>query len=620
MIGFRHLRAFLGAASCCALLSSALVAQADGAPLSGPAVSVASLTAPASAGSAGDGFGPIANWGAEPCRGYVSPDAPAAADPANSASSPGVVLIAATLPVPGTTRKPPVSPLQKLKTPGPFRITGPITISSDHLAAEQSGRITASGDVDVHMSDRRIQADRMVYNPNTEDISVSGKVRYSDPTLRVQGDTGHYGNEGAQFTHSQFQFLTQPGRGSGDQFTMTPNHIVTLHNFTYTSCPPGRADWDIHARQLHLDTNINRGIVHGARVDFKGVPVMYLPYLSFPLSSARQSGVLFPIIGTSSRDGAILGVPWYWNIAPNQDATFTPTYYTSRGLDLGAQYRYLSSDDSGTFDGDYMPHDRSYGTERNYARLLDQLELGDNTRLQTDVESVSDTEYFEDFTQGTQSTSTAFLPRSLALMHRDDIWNLRLDTLDYQTLDDNTLPQVDRPYMELPRATAASDWSPQGWPLLRLGFDSELVDFTRPGCEGPDGDSECTCPPKAVTTSCLDDPAVLADFPRGIGVNGWRLDAQPHIGLDISGAGYFVRPNVAWEMTQYALNGASGGDPDPTRSLPILTFDSGLQFERLTGLNDARTVTLEPRVMYVYIPYRDQSELPLFDSSSRIRT
>jgi LPS-assembly protein len=110
---------------------------------------------------------------------------------------------------------------------------------------------------------------------------------------------------------------------------------------------------------------------------------------------------------------------------------------------------------------------------------------------------------------------------------------------------------------------------------------------------------------------------VLADFPRGIGVTGWRVDAQPHLGLDISGAGYFVRPSVAWEQTQYALNGASGGDPDPTRSLPILTFDSGLQFERPAGPNDARTVTLEPRVMYVYIPYRDQSELPLFDTSSQ---
>ncbi len=656
MIGPRHLRAFLGAASCCALLSSALVSEAVDAPAADAATvaatpaatvrtyqSVASLIAPAalsapgSSASAHDsGFGPIADWGAQPCSGYLTPDsvAPSAdeggpADAGDAAFSPGVVLVAAaTLPAPGTTRAPPTGPLQKLSKRGSFQITGPITTSSDHFTGQSNGRVTLSGNVDVHMDDRRIQADRMVYDRNTQEISVTGKVRYSDPTVKVQGDTGHYSNEGAQFTHAQFQLVTAPGRGSGNDLAMTPDHIVTLRGFTYTTCAPGHTDWDLHTRLLHMDTNISRGYARGVRVDFKGVPVMYLPYLSFPLSTARQSGVLFPNVGSSSRDGLILGVPWYWNIAPNQDATFTPTYYSSRGLDLGAEYRYLSADDSGTFDGDFMPHDRDYNNERNYVRLLDRLELGDNTRVQADLESVSDTEYFEDFSQGTQTTSTPFLPRSLALMHRDDIWNLRLQALDYQTLDDNTLPRADQPYLELPRGTAAAQWSPQHWPLLRMGFDSELVDFTRPGCGGPDSDAVCTYPQRAVPAACLNDPAndpaactgnpaVLLDFPRGIGVNGWRLNAQPHIGLDISAPGYFVRPSVAWDLTQYALNDSSGGDPDPTRSLPILTFDTGLKFERLAGLGGNRTVTLEPRFMYVYIPYRDQSDLPLFDSSAR---
>ncbi|HEX4023192.1 MAG TPA: LPS assembly protein LptD, partial [Steroidobacteraceae bacterium] len=590
---------------------------------------VASLSSPASLRpDAGTGFGTIASWGpddgAEPCRGYVQPDAQLPDAPLSdtmplpaSEDGPGVVLVAAALPAPGTSRAPPVNPLQRLKQPGSFRINGPITYSSDQVTAERTGRVRLSGNADVHMDDRRIQADQMVYDRNTNDISVSGRVRYGDPTLNVQGDTGHYGNEGAQFTHAQFQFLARPGRGTATDLSMTPNHVITLRGVTYTSCPPPHADWDIHARELRLDTNISRGVARGARVDFQGIPVLYLPYLSFPLSSARQSGVLFPNVGSSSRDGLILGVPWYWNIAPNQDATFTPTYYSDRGLDLGAEYRFLSTDDSGTFDGDFMPHDSRYGDERNYARLLDRLELGDNTRLQTDLESVSDTEYFEDFSQGTQTTSTPFLPRSLKLMHRDDIWNLQLQALGYETLDDNTLPQIARPYLELPRLSAASDWSPPGWPLLRMGFDSELVDFTRADCGGPAGQSVCTCPPRDVTDGCLNDPGVLLDFPRGINVNGWRLDAQPHIGLDLSAPGYFVRPNVTWELTQYALSGVGDDDPDPTRSLPIMTFDSGLKFERLAGLDGVRTVTLEPRVMYVYIPYRDQSELPLFDSSTQ---
>jgi len=583
------------------------MSQAADAPASG----AGAATAPAAAHStSGTRFGPIASWGAQPCRGYVQ---------ANTAppDTPALVRVAAALPAPGTTRKPPIRSLPQPPKPGPLQVNGPITFAADQATAERNGRIRLSGDVDVHMSDRRIQADQMLYNRNTDDISVSGKVRFSDPTIKIQGDTGHYDNEGAQFTHAQFRFLTRPGYGSANDLSMTPNHIITLHAVTYTSCPPPRADWDIRARELRLDTNISRGIARGARVDFQGIPVMYFPYLSFPLSAARQSGVLFPNLGSSSRNGLIIGVPWYWNIAPTQDATFTPTYYSSRGLDLGAQYRFLSAHDSGTFDGNFMPHDQRYDSERNYARLFDRLELGHNTRLQADLQSVSDTEYFEDFSQGAQATSTPFLPRSLALVHRDDIWNLQLQALGYETLDDNSLPQIQRPYMQLPRLSAASDWSPRNWPWLSMGFDGELVDFTRAGCGGPGGQSVCTCPPKAVTAGCLNNPALLADFPRGIGVNGWRLDAQPHIGLDLSAPGYFVRPNATWELTQYALRGADGGDPDPTRSLPILTFDSGLRFERLAGLNGTRTVTLEPRLMYVYIPYRNQSELPLFDTGAQ---
>jgi len=602
MIGFRRLRALLSAASCCALLSSAWVSQAADAP-------AAAHVLPAS------GFGTIATWDAQPCSGYVQTDAPA------------LVQVAATLPgsgpAPGSgaTREAPVRSLQQLAKPSPSQINGPITFAADQAKAERNGRMSLSGDVDVHMSDRRIQADQMIYDRNTGDISVSGEVRYSDPTVKVQGDTGHYGNEGAQFTHAQFRFLTRPGYGSANDLSMTPSHIITLRGVTYTSCPPPRADWDIRARELRLDTNVSRGVARGARVDFQGIPVMYFPYLSFPLSAARQSGLLFPNLGSSSRDGLILGVPWYWNIAPNQDATFTPTYYSSRGLDLGAQYRFLSAHDSGTFDGDFMPHDRRYDGERNYASLLDRLELGHNTRLQTDVQSVSDTEYFEDFSQGTQPTSTPFLPRSLELAHRDDIWNLQLQLLGYETLDDSTLAPVQRPYMELPRLSAASAWSPRRWSWLSMGFDGELADFTRPGCGGPGlgaaPGSVCTCPPKALATGCLADPSVLLDFPRGIDVTGWRASAQPHIGLDIAAPGYFVRPQAAWQLTQYALRGVNGGDPNPTRSLPILSFDSGLRFERLAGLNGTHTVTLEPRLMYVYIPYRDQSELPLFDTSTQ---
>ncbi len=645
MIAPRPLRALLGAAFCCAPLLGALAAGAPattpldtgtppdtttplntGTPPSGAASVHASpefQVDGAASAPLGECFGLAAPGGAgSGIVGSGTVGSGTASAPLLAWTGAPRILAAAneTLPPPGTRRAaPPASPLQRLRRNGTQQTNQPIAYSADHATATQSGHVTLSGNADLHMGDREFQADRMTYDTNTDDVNVSGHVRYSDPTLHVQGDTGHYGDAGGQFSSAQFQFLTHAGHGTAQFISSSPdNSVITLRMLYYTSCPAGRrADWDIRARSARLDNVTNRGVARATLVDFEGVPIIYLPYLSFPLSTARQSGVLFPVLGSNSRDGEIIGVPWYWNIAPNQDATFTPTEYTSRGVDLGAEYRYLSGDDSGAVDGDYLPYDTSYGSERSYGRLLDRLDLPDNTRVQADLESVSDTEYFEDFTEGTQATSTAFLPRNIQILHRDDIFDVDLQSADFQTLD-ATLPVYERPYVQTPRLDADAHWSPQAWPWLVAGFSSEAVDFSRDAC---------------TLAVCNDLGGAGVDFPDGVGVNGWRLNAEPHLGLDFTQPGYFVRPDVAWDITQYDLRDATPAwglllnglapSPDeqlqsgdtPLRTLPIVTVDSGLTFDRLTGPDDSRTVTLEPRVMYVYIPYRNQNALPLFDTS-----
>jgi LPS-assembly protein len=462
----------------------------------------------------------------------------------------------------------------------PGAIGGDIITRSDSLSSTAAGETVLTGNVDVHFGTREIQADQLTYQRDSNTFNVSGAVRYRDSLVHLAGDSGHYGADGASFSHAQFEFLKQPGHGTAEQISLSPDNVLTLQRVTYTSCPAPRADWQIRARELVLDTNTSRGVGRGATVDFEGVPIAYLPWISFPLSEARQSGFLFPDVGTSGRSGASLGVPWYWNIAPNQDATFTPTYYTLRGAALGTEYRFLTDDSHGTLVANYLPSDRAYGGERNSVVALDQTQLGWNTRIDVVAESVSDTEYFEDFTLGSQSTSTPFLPRSVAVTHRDDIWNLKAQMTGYQTLDE-TLPLDERPYIQLPALSASALWAPLPWPAFKTGFDSELVDFT-----------------------------------RATGETGWRLDARPQLGLDVTGPGYFLRPSIAWDYTRYALRDAATPDTSPTRSLPILDFDAGLQFERQGGPNALRNITLEPRLMYVYVPYRDQSGLPVFDTST----
>ena len=488
---------------------------------------------------------------------------------------------------------------------------GDITYRADQFDFTSDGLMVLSGNVDVHMGDREILADQLTYDRDNNNLTATGAVRYRDPIVLLQGDTGHYNDQSADFSHGTFQLLKLPGHGTADQISMTPQKVITLKRVTYTSCPKQHNDWLINARDLTLDTNAGRGVGHGATVDFEGVPILYLPWISFPLNSSRQSGVLFPNFGSSSLSGAFLGVPWYWNIAPNQDATFTPTIYSTRGIDLGAEYRLLTESTRGTLDANFMPHDRQTDDQRSFLKLIDRYQLGWNTRIDTTVENVSDDEYFEDFTQGTESTSTPFLPRSIGVTHRDDIWTLHAEVVGYQTLDD-TLPVDERPYIQLPRLTAAAQWSPLHVPQIATGFESELVNFTRADC--------IPCP--AVGACNVPNPCNLSNAPLDpmANVDGWRLDAMPHFGLDFSGPGYFLRPNVGWEFTQYALRdddnvtgSGIGESSSPQRNLPIFSVDSGLKFERLSG-DGARTVTLEPRAMYVYIPYRNQNDLPVFDT------
>jgi len=518
-----------------------------------------------------------------------------------------------------------------------FRLTDKVTISFDSFSAlPVDDHVVFTGNVDANMGDRELEADQVTYDRSGNTMNAVGKVRFRNPIVMVQGDAGRYADDGALFTHAQFQFQKQPGYGSADKFVWTPDNIITVQNVIYTSCPPPRAVWRIRARQLTLDTAKGEGVGRGARLEIEGIPLLYTPWISFPLSDARKSGFLFPEFGNSSTTGIMVATPWYWNIATDQDATFTPTIYALRGVDLGAQYRHLSEIDSGTLNVNLLPDDqRQQGENRSLVRLTDRVNLPLNSRVDINYENVSDTQYFEDFSQGTEATSAPFLPRSLTIVHRDDIWNMQAQLLDYQTLDTVNLLEFQRPYIELPRIDVGGLWSPRPLPWLNLSFDSEVVNFTR-SCSyinplvpnpsdpnDPSKDLQLHVPCNTIGTPDT------SEFPDSAAVSGWRLDAKPQIGMDLSGPGYFFRPSAAWDFTQYELRDAIVEVPTPAgeqlipapnssphRSLPIIDVDSGLQFERMNGSAEGSSITFEPRAMYVYVPYRDQSQLPVFDTST----
>ena len=453
---------------------------------------------------------------------------------------------------------------------------GTIHWSGCHLSVAANGDTELNGQVAVSVDGKEMHCDQLSYLAVTQELKMSGAVRLEDAEIRVIGDAGDYSNSGALFNHAQFEMLQHPGRGEAEVVSMVQPNVVDLQDVSYTTCPKGVADWRLQARRITLDTKALRGVGHHTLVVFKGVPILYLPWISFPLSSARQSGFLYPTLGSSSRNGATFSIPWYWNIAPNQDLTATPTLYTRRGVDLGAEYRLLEQGGQATLRANYLPNDQLANLNRSWQRLEGIENFTDQWRAQVNVQNVSDTHYFEDFNNGPQASSTVFLPRDLRLTRRDEVWQLGAQVLNFQTLDDQLAP-TDRPYKQLPRLTAIGHW--QGASGLASDLESEF-----------------------------------SDFQRDTGTTGWRGWVQPGVGYDYVRPGFYLRPHAGWNLTTYDLHDAPTADATPNRNVPILTLDSAVQLERNAGANDARRVTLEPRIKYVYIPYRDQSTLPVFDT------
>ena len=456
----------------------------------------------------------------------------------------------------------------------------PVDLQMDDATIGVDGRASLRGHVDVKQGDREIHADQVEYDKNTGEIQSQGSVEYTDPLLHATGERGDYSPDGgATLKSAQFELRQRSARGSADSLQLTPTGVINLQGVQFTTCPKPDAAWEIKAQRIELDTKNRVGTGHGAQVDFQGVPLVYLPWFSFPLGDQRKSGFLFPSIGTASRSGVLLAVPYYWNIAPNADFTFDPILYSKRGADVGGELRLLTPGEHSELSWNYLPHDNVYGSERSRVRFTNVSELPDDFRFSVDAANVSDSQYFEDFSQSSELTSTAFVERRATLSYRDEHWRIDGEAQQYQTVDD-TLAPTDRPYARVPALTVSADYGFGPADLLRYGFDSEVVDFQ-----------------------------------RGVGETGWRMDLMPSASLNFDGPGYFVRPGIAWRGTRYQLADAPAGMPSsPSRTLPIASFDTGLVFERDP---DAwgRRLTLEPRLLYLYVPYRNQNDLPVFDTA-----
>jgi LPS-assembly protein len=494
------------------------------------------------------------------------------------------------------------NPKVPIKERKPGVADGAIDIHSDHATLGVDGNATLQGNVNVRQGDREIHADEIQYNSKTNGFKTDSSLEYSDPVVKVTGNGGDYSpTQGADFRSATFDLQQRPARGSADAMKLTPQGVIDLKGVRFTTCPKAEESWQIKAKSVTLDTGARIGEARSATVNFEGVPILYLPWLSFPLSNERKSGFLYPTIGNNSRSGASVSIPYYWNIAPNADLTFEPIEYSRRNVDLGGEARYMNANDRGQLTWNFLPHDSVYGAGRNRIKLMNTLELPDDFRFSVAAENVSDQHYFEDFAQGPEGTSTAFLQQQARVTYRDEHWKVDGEVQHYRTMD-YTLDEADRPYARLPSLNVSGDFGWGSADQLRYGFESEIVNFHRSVIP-----IELAGIDNSAVNVCLRTPDPC--------VNGWRADVMPRVSLDFDAPGYFVRPGFAWRATQYELaNTQPGQDESPSRTVPIASFDTGLMFEREAGSHGQRTVTLEPRLLYLYVPYRNQDQLPMFDT------
>jgi LPS-assembly protein len=485
----------------------------------------------------------------------------------------------------------------------------PIILDADRIEGVAGEDTTAQGNASLRQGNLSIRADSLTYHEANEDVEALGSVRLqrngdtlSGPSLRysIKDATGLFEKPDFTFT-PRAKAGQQPvsARGQAETMELLGENQYRIKDGFFTSCKPGDDGWLVKADELDLDFTRDVGTARGASVYFEGLRVIAAPSFDFSLNNQRKSGFLPPLIGATGKSGPEFGVPYYMNLAPNYDLTLTPRYMEKRGLQLAEQFRYLQKDYNGDFNAEVLPHDRAADRGRLAMSLVHRYNRDDALLGGLNLNKVSDDNYFRDLSTRINIASQATLPREGFLTYNGRWWDTGTYSTTarvqrFQVLQDPDNPIV-VPYGRTPQITLSTLRPDIGG--LDFGSTAEFVDFTHPTL-----------------------------------VNGKRSTFYPSLSLPLIRPGSFLTPKVGVHYTYYSLDDIPAvQDPNPapqpgstmpafpnsiSRTLPIYSVDTGLIYERETqAFGQAVTQTLEPRFYYVYIPFRDQNQIPLFDTA-----
>ncbi len=489
------------------------------------------------------------------------------------------------------------SPVLQEKISPAVRRAQPTFLYGQQINGQTDLDTSVQGEAMLRRGGMVIQADRLDFDQIDDLAKASGNVRinregnvYQGPLLEIKVDAV----EGF-FQQPHYQFLGTGGYGQASRVDFIDENRTVIHNATYTTCrrvpgPSWMPDWILRAAVIQMDSETQVGLAKDAQISFKGVPLLTIPSLSFPLDEQRNSGFLVPTVGIDNVKGVTVLQPYYWNIAPNRDATLYPTLMTKRGADLGAEFRYLESDYAGQVSGNYMPNDKL--REQDRWRLSYQHQGSINTGiaalggvgLNLNLNRVSDDNYWRDFPPRNLALAQRLLPNDVKLNWGQGEWGADFRVLRWQSLQD-VLSPIQPPYDLMPQLA---------------------VRFNRPDMAGLD------------FALHADHTQFQANRALTLQPNSQRSFMRAQISRPWVDAMGFITPKLQLHATSYQFDGPlANGSVEASRLLPTFSLDSGLVFERdARFLGRAFLQTLEPRALYVKTPYRNQRLLPNYDSGA----
>ena len=469
---------------------------------------------------------------------------------------------------------------------------GAVAIEADQTELIDK-KIIFTGNAELERDGMVVSADKLSYDKTADTFAGQGDIRIQDPTgnvfnaqsIEMEVETFIGTAEDVQYNLTS----AVPGRksdgakyirahGSAKSVDFEGHDLITLHDATYSTCRKDKEIAVLNASKIELDKAAGVGKARNMKLRLWDVPVFWFPYVSFPLNDDRKTGFLMPSFGATDRAGTVIKIPYYINIAPNMDATLSGNYYSKRGAQLQGEYRYKTKGGKGNFNGAYLADDKETGENRYGYKFDLRQKLARQWTASVNYAEVSDEDYFEDFSGNLLLTSATYLRQEGRVDYSGRYLRANALYSQFQTIDE-TIPEASRPYKREPAITFSSN-IPK---LDKFKFDVK---------------------------------GSYTDFQRTDRVSGPRSDLDASVAYDFRKVFGFFKPKASFRYTSYDLsNTATGEVSDPDRSLGIFSLDSGLYFDKESFIKGKDfTTTLEPRLFYLYVPFEDQTDIPLFDT------